>query len=278
MGVFNIISADRPWTIYKFPRELILWRDAVIANGGARPSLAEMMRRNRLIHNDMVSGAWALTDDILMSGEDEVQSLVSLKLRLLCVRYNSPPFFVESGHVLDGMAHYIEWPFIPTVHARAMTLTNKRMAIWNLLNEVKNNSAIGSASGATNRMIMRPATSDGDIDVGMNCSPVVRFPLDEVDSRGFSVASTANDTTVRGYKDGARLADQTAVVASGLSSFSFYIGTHNQSGSYDDIQACAIPYAALGAQLTDAQERATYDGVRAAVSGMFVAGDDEEEN
>lgn len=276
--MLNIIRTDRLWTAYKFPAELIAWRDAVIGYGGARPSVREMVRRNRLIHNDMVSGAWPLTDDILMSGEDEVQSLVSLKRRFLCIRWNSPLWAVESGFVPDGYASFIEWPFIPATHAVAMTTTNKRIAIWNLRNDLSSANAIGSSSGGTNRMTIRPCVrGDDTMDIGINCSPAAKFPLPEPDATGFFAGSTSSPTTMRGFRNGVRLTDLAATIASGLSTYSFYIGTSNGQGTPGEMLPCAIPYAAIGAQLTDAQEMASYQGVRDAVAGMYYDDDDEDE-
>lgn len=273
--MFEIISADRPWTQYRFAPELIAWRDAVIGHGGARPSMQEMVRRNRLIHADMQSGAWALTDDILMSGEDVVQSLVSLKRRMLCIRYNSPIFDARSGYILDGYASYIEWPFVPSTHAVAMTATSKRLAVWNLANIRQSNSVIGSQTAMTNKMLLRPRTTEDEIVIGLNTQPSPRVPLPEpFDSRGFTVGSTSSATSIRVFKDGARLTEATGLtVVPGLSTYSFYLGTTNIAGVPGEFCPCAIPYAALGAQLSDAQELAVYQGVRQAMVGMVLTGE-----
>jgi len=277
--VLKLIGTDRPWNQYRFAPELIAWRDAVIAEGGARPSMREMVRRNRLIRNHMLSGAWALTDDILMSGEDEVQSLVSLKRRFLCIRWNSPQFYVESGFVLDGYASYIEWPFTPSTHAVAMTTTNQRVAVWNLRNYGANGFALGSASG--------PGLVDHKIRTLQNGvmrasigNVSANFTLPDNTSIGFSAGSRSGSTTIRGYKDGVRLTDVTGLtLLSGLSTSTFFVGGNNNSGgvSLATPLPCVIPYAAVGAQLTDAQERATYEGVRDAVALMFYGDDEEEE-
>lgn len=273
--MLKLIRTDRPWNQYRFAPELIAWRDAVIANGGARPSAREMVRRNRLIRNHMLSGAWALTDDILMSGEDEVQSLVSLKRRFLCIRYNSPLWALESGHVLDGYASYIDWPFVPATHAVAMTATNKRLAIWDLRNTENNFDAIGFQTTSTNKMGLRPFNDSGFMVGILNTTGSANFTVG--DSLGFSAVSTSSLTTMRGYRNGARLTDVTTTIASGLGTHSFYIGARNLVGVPDRLLPCVIPYAAIGAQLTDAQERATYEGVRDAVALMFYADDEEEE-
>lgn len=276
--MLKLIGTDRPWNQYRFAPELIAWRDAVIAEGGARPSMREMVRRNRLIRNHMLSGAWARTDDILMSGEDEVQSLVSLKRRFLCIRWNSPQFYAESGFILDGYASYIEWPFVPATHAVAMTATNKRISIWNLQNDLSSANAIGSRTSNTNKMALRPCVrGDDTMDIGINAQPAAKFPLAEADSTGFFAGSTSSATIMRGFRNGVRLDDETVTIEPGLSTFSFYIGTQNSAGTPGDMLPCAIPYAAIGAQLTDAQERATYEGVRDAVALMFY-GEDEEED
>lgn len=278
MGVFNIISGDRPWTAYKFPPELIAWRDAVIGHGGARPSVREMVRRNRLIRNHMLSGAWALTDDILMSGEDEIQSLVSLKRRFLCIRWNSPEFYIESGFVLDGYAKHIEWPFIPATHAIAMTTTNQRVAVWDLQNEGANGIALGSESGSPSVGTSIRPLQDGNMRVTASLE-TVNFALPDNTSIGLSVGSRSGGATIRGYKDGERLTDVTGLtIGAGLSARSIFIGGQHGVGSLlASPLACVIPYAAIGAQLTDAQERATYAGVREAVAEMFY-GEDEEED
>ena len=280
--MFKLIRTDRPWNAYRFPPELIAWRDAVIGHGGARPSMREMLRRNRLIQNHMVSGAWQLIDDILMSGEDEVQSLVSLKRRFLCIRYNSPLFFVESGFILDGYASYIDWTFTPATHAVAMTETNQRIAVWNLRDVGANGIALGAnastgASPAAGHNI-RPL-QDGDMRVTFG-SATVDFALGHANASGFSVGSRSDNTTIRGYKNGVRLTDVTGLtIVPGLATRSFFIG--GQHGVGDLLTrplACAIPYAAIGAQLTDAQERATYEGVRDAVAGLYYSEDDDEED
>ena len=231
--MLKLIRTDRPWNQYRFPPELIAWRDAVIAEGGARPSMREMVRRNRLIRNHMLSGAWALTDDILMSGEDEVQSLVSLKRRFLCIRYNSPLFFVESGFVLDGYASYIEWTFTPATHAVAMTETNQRVAVWNLRDVGANGIALGAnastgASPSAGHNI-RPL-QDGAMRVTFGAA-TVNFALGDANASGFSVGSRSDNTTIRGYKNGLRLTDVTGLtIVPGLATRSFFIGGQHGAG------------------------------------------------
>lgn len=281
--MLKLIRTDRPWNQYRFPPELIAWRDAVIANGGARPSVREMVRRNRLIRNHMLSGAWALTDDILMSGEDEVQSLVSLKRRFLCIRWNSPQFYIESGFILDGYASYIEWPFIPATHAVAMTTTNQRAAVWNLANVGTNGFALGATSNVTTGtpaagLGIRPL-QNGSMRINFG-SATVNFTLSDATAVGFSVGSRTSNTAIRGYKDGVRFADVTGqTIIEGLASRPLFVGGRNHVGDLLSLPTnCVIPYAAIGAQLTDAQERATYEGVRDAVARMFYGEDDEEDD
>jgi hypothetical protein len=282
--VLNIIRTDRVWNQYRFGPELIAWRDEVIHVGGfdARPSLQEMVRRNRLIRNHVESRAWPLIDDILMSGENEVQSLVSLKRRFLCIRWNSPRFRASSGFRLDGYASYIEWPFASATHAVAMTATNQRVAVWNLHSAGANAFAMGANAstgmGPAAGHAIRPM-QDGNMRVTFG-SATANFAPAETTARGFSVGSRSDNTTIRGYRDGVRLPDVTGLtIVPGFTSRTLFIGaSHTNASDIGQPLACAIPYAAIGAQLADLQERATYAGVRDAVAGMSYDAEEDEDD
>lgn len=274
--MFNIIRADRPWQALRFDAELLAWRDAVVSIGGAawRPSLQEMTRKNRLIHEHKQSGAWELIDDIWDgAAENELQALVTLKRRLLCVAHNDVQFLAGVGWVFDGYAHFIEWPFVPALHGRAMTATNQRLAALCLTNQPANDFALGSTDAVPVHHTLRPGSAT-TMSANLNAPAVVTFGLGAapVDHSGWCVASRSLPDTMLGYKNGVRLADATGLaLAPGLSGYSFFIGANNLAGaSVQRTYSWTGAYAELGGQLSDRQEQAAYRSVRALAASRDV--------
>lgn len=265
-AIWTVVEAHGTWTLTapeedEFSDELLAWRDEVEDNGGT-VSIAAMIVRDMFIYREKASGAWALTDDyLLLWAENEAQALTSLKKRLLCLANGSPLFSAGVGFSFDGYAQYVEWPYVPSTDAVAMTTTNKRLSVYCLSNQSSSGAAIGSYTADGNAMSISPRRSDSRLGGAVNGSGF--FPLDEADASGYSVLSRSNTSTLVGYKDGVRLEDQAVSSTPGLSTYSFFLGARNFAGAGIDRELeCTLAFATLGAQLSDAQEAAHYANVQ----------------
>lgn len=265
-AIWTVIESSGDWTLTapeedEFSDELLLWRDEVEANGGT-VSITAMIVRDIFIYREKASGAWDLTDDyLLLWAENQPQALTSLKLRLLCLANASPLFSASVGYSFDGYSQYLEWPYVPSTDAVAMTTTNQRLSVYCLTNQSSTGAAIGTYTANGNAMSISPLRSDSRLGGAVNGS--VFFPLDEADASGYSALSRSTTTTILGYKNGVRLEDQAVDGTPNLSSYSFFLGARNFAGAGVDRELeCTLSFATIGAQLSDEQEAAQYANVQ----------------
>jgi hypothetical protein len=229
-----------------------LWAAQVVTNGGT-VSDARISLMNQTVNALEAAGAWANMDDgWMLTAENAIQALTSLKQRRLAVAVNSPTFTIDRGYAFNGTSQYIDTGYIEASHAVALSLGNVRLSVYERTNNNNNTTPVGTSdnpSGAFN-FILRPRGSTNFMLSQAHISTATCADT-ITDSRGLSVASRAgNGTTVLFFKNGIALTPVSAGLtnpATALAPRSLYIGANNNAGVAASFRASTIGWASVGA-------------------------------
>ena len=245
--------------------DALLWRDAVVANGGS-VSLARLIIVSQFITAEKASGAWPLTDDYgALWAENAAQALTSLKQRRLAVATNSPVFTADRSYAFDGAASYVDTGFVPSTHAVAMSVSSTHFELYERTELNSNTYAGGVVNTASRAITIRPRIA-GNASLGANSAPG-NFTLPVVSSLGLTQTWRNGPlvTDVYGAKNGVdmvRSTDPTGVGAS-LSANSITLGGYNNAGTAAGFRASSLGFWSIGAALSGAQRLARYNAVQA---------------
>lgn len=242
--------------------DALLWRNAVVANGGT-VSAGRLDIVSAFIVTEKASGCWALTDDYWgFWAENEIQALTSLKQRRLATAVNSPTFTADRGYAFNGTTQYLDTGFIPSTHAVAMTGTNLRIGVYERTNVGANGVAAGAYNSVTQSVMLTPRISGNITRARLNSSDG-ETGATITDSRGLKAAQR-NGTAYAAYNNGSPLALSTpSSTGSNLPTVDIYIGAYNNAGSAAGFRAVSTGFAVVGGPLSDAQELAQYNAVQA---------------
>lgn len=252
-------------SIRAFDADVLAWRDAVMANGGA-VSLARLIVVDQFIFNEKTAGLWALTDDYLgFWAENPTQALTSLKQRRLATAVNSPTFTADRDYAFNGTTSYADTGFVPGSHALAMSASSMHAEVYERTNVNSAASSLGVNSGSSRAINVLPRDA-GVVRVAANGIGAI-YILSPTTSAGLTQFGRNGDTVndVYGAKNGVDLV-QTApqsLLGASLPSHSFYVGGANVSGSLSQARAASVGYMAWGAALTGGQRLARYGNVQA---------------
>jgi len=249
--------------------DALLWRDAVVANGGT-VSANRLVVVSAFVAAEKASGAWALTDDYWgLWGENAPQALTSLKQRRLATAVNTPTFTADRDYTLNGSTQYIDTGFIPSTHGINYTGGDQRLAFYDRANASTTGQSAGASDGSGNTLakITINSRTSGNMTGLLNTAAALpaTFALGVADSRGLKVVSRAGGgTTALGYDRGVRLADVTGMsVNANITSRAIYIGCYNNAGVAAGFRSASAGFVAIGGPLSDAQELAQYNAVQA---------------
>lgn len=268
---FRYINRARGGSQRPFDSDVLLWRTAVVANGGS-VSLDSLVIVDQFIFTEKTNGTWTLTDDYLpLWAPDAASALTSLKQRRLAVAVNSPTFTANRDYTFNGTTNYIDTGFVPSTHAVAMTPGSVHLEVYertNLTGGTPTALGTNSGSGRSLRIITR---SSGTMLGGANSSAAT-FTLPSANSQGLTHAGRNGSlvTDVYAVKNGvdlAKTADPTSMGAS-LPADSLYIGAYNSTGTPANFRAASIGFAAWGAALNGSQRLARYNAVQAMATSL----------
>lgn len=263
-----LMGAARVWTPPTPDADAVLWRDAAVVNG-ATVSAGWLNQVSILIAALKAGGSWALTDDIwLLTAENSIQALTSLKQLRLAAAINSPALTPYGGYTFDGSTNYIGTGFIPSTHAVAMSATNVRISVYERTNSASTGYAAGVSVTSSRVIRIRPRSGTA-LTGNANFNTAAGWTV--ADSLGLS--SVQSDGTIAGtvaYRRGVlqtRTVDPASFGAT-LPNAEIFIGGLNSAGAMAGGRASTLGYLALGAQLTAAEELAEYNAVQAHMTAL----------
>lgn len=264
-GVFSTSVGESGGPPRAFDADALSWETSVITNGGS-VSLARRIIADQFIYSEKTSGAWSLTDDYaVMWGENSIQSLTTLKRRVLMTAVNAPTFTVDRGFTTDGATSYIDTLFVPSTNAVSMTVDSVHAEIYERTELGQNTYAFGVSNTGSRGILIRPRVTTS-INASAN-SANGGFTLLVNDSRGLSQVGRSGPagTDSYGAKNGVDLvmAIAPATVGITLPANSFFIGAMDNTGVAATFRANSYGFAAYGAALTGAQRLARYNNVQA---------------
>lgn len=224
-------------------------------NGGSI-STTRLMLLSRLVW-DWQRISWHLIDDVwMLTAEDEVSALVSLKqARLSTIGGGTPTFTADQGYAFNGISDFLNTGFIASTMARVMSGDNLRMAIYERTNVAANTYTAGGQNNTTSRNLrLCPRSAAGAILAYCDSDPISVSGI--VDSRGYTAASRSG-VAVAVYKNGVAqtIASGPTSTGSTLTNQAFTIGA--TSGT--SFRASTVGLVVIGATLTADQELAEYN-------------------
>ncbi len=258
------LGARRALVTAAADRDVQLWVGAVYANGGTVSS-AHRGLLSRYIRAEKAAGVWSKRDDVLLlRAENDIQSRVSLKRRVLATATGSPVFVPLIGWKFNGSSNYLRTGYIPTTHHVNLTVADAQVTVWEATNLASANEALGAVGGSGQIYIAPRSGSNGlfgTINTGSQSVGTV------TDSTGYSSIYRGQGAVFGGYKNGSSVATASPSPVSFLPSFEIYIGAYNNAGTAAGFRASTLSFAAYGGSLTAAQEAASY----ANISAFFAA-------
>lgn len=240
--------------------DALLWRDAVVTNGGS-VSAARLAVVSAFIIAEKAAGIWALTDDYwVFWAENAIQALTSLKQLRLATAVNSPVFTEDRGYAFDGTTNYINTGFIPSTHAVAMTGTSLGLAVYERTN-IGISRYHGAYSTTTRSLYFSPRTGSSVYVGGANGESGAIGSVS--DSRGLTAVEQSSGTV--GFdKNGVGVATSTPSVGSVLPAIALYLGAYNNAGSAAGFRAVSVGFAlARAGSLSPTQKLAQYSAIQA---------------
>lgn len=254
--------------IYPAPSnsETTAWQTAVVSNGGS-VSAARLARIDWFIGQMKSAGTWAPTDDIWMLwGENQIQSLVSLKQTRLASVVGTPTFAGNRGWSGMGTTNYLNTGFIPGTHKVSMTGTNMRISVYEETNAGSNNVAAGCNNTSAQIIAIYPRASASGLAVQLNSQSTLAGGDALPNSLGLAVGSRngtlAADITA--YKNGVAVVPAAiGTLGSTLPTVAFYIGTNNANGTPSGARGTRLGFVSVGAALASpAHELTQYNIVQ----------------
>lgn len=146
--IWNIPVGDDP--------DALAWRAAVIANGGATPSVARQTLVGTLIQGLKATGVWAVLDRLwVLAAADEIAARTDIKARVLAVKTGTPAFTTDRGYTgTDSLTsgNYLQSDINPFTFSGQYTLNSAHLSIWLTTNLAAVNSGgnMGMAGAVDN--------------------------------------------------------------------------------------------------------------------------------
>jgi hypothetical protein len=241
--------------------DVAAWASAVAANGGA-VSAGRVTLLNTYVNTLKAAGIWQLIDDELpLVAEDAAQALTSLKRRRLATVTAGPTFTADAGYAFNGTTQFINFGFVPSTHAAAMTGTNMRAAVYARANVGSSGYALGTSDSGTRNLGIVPRNAGGAFQFTANAG-LTTYATGITDSRGLSVASRTAAGVFEAYKNGVSIGTASPSSASVLPTRAIYIGARNNAGTADLFRASTIGWVTVGASMSAAQELAYYNALQ----------------
>ena len=254
-------------SIRAFDEDVVLWRDAVVANGGS-VSLDRLIIVDQFVFSEKNAGTWALTDDYWgFWAENAIQALTSLKQRRLATAVNSPTFTADRGYTTDGLTNYLNTGFVPSTSAVSMSTNSVHVESYQRTNVASGGNSIGGGSGSNRsiRILNRDVAGTSALVDANSASGT--FTLPATTSLGLTQGGRSGTLTTDTYGAKNGVAMTRTITPSGvgasLPSHGLYIGGYNNAGTYIGGLASSFGYASTGAALTGAQLLARYTNVQA---------------
>ena len=261
-SVFGSVAGG---SIRAFDKDVVLWRDAVVANGGS-VSLDRLIIVDQFVFSEKDAGLWGLTDDYWgFWAENAIQALTSLKQRRLATAVNVPTFTANRDYTTNGTTSYVNLVFVPSTNALSMTTDSVHAEIYERTNVTASASAMGASSGSNRSINLGPRI--GGNAVGGGNSADGTFTLPAADSRGLTQLGRNGALTTNAYgaKNGVDMTRTVtpAAVGASLSAHAIFVGALNNAGTPIGFRASSYGYASAGAALSGAQRLARYTNVQA---------------
>lgn len=265
--VFRYLNRPRGGSTSAYDADVILWWQAVIANGGS-VSATRLGIVNTFVVSEKNAGLWSLTDDYWgFWAENSVQALTSLKQRRLATAVNSPTFTADRDYATNGTTSYINLNFVPSTHALSMSTNSVHAEIYERANVAGNTVAMGATSNSYRSIALGPRRSNGTDAICDGNSAGATYTLPAATSVGLTQSGRNGSLTTDAYgaKDGAdmpRTVTPSGVGAS-LPAQALLVGAFNNNGTPAILRASSYGYAACGAALDSTQRAARFVNVDA---------------
>ena len=249
-----------------FDADVLLWRDAVVANGGS-VSLERLIIVDQFVFSEKEAGTWALTDDYWgFWAENAIQALTSLKQLRLATAVNTPTFTTDRDYTFNATTQYISTGFVPSTHGVNFTASNQRIGFYERTATGSNGLDGGALTTAgSNAAYIANKNATNVMFAVLNSTANANFTLSVSSSLGLKAVSRAGGTTVLGYDRGVRLTDATGLTVSNAArpTHGIFIGGLNNAGTFSSGRACSIGFGVTGGPLSDAQEAAQSANIQA---------------
>ena len=246
--------------------------DAVTTAGGFM-SFNRLNAINTYIVTLKEAGIWETVEEMwLLSGENEEQSLISLRHLILGEAVNSPIFTPNYGYEFDGVTNYVDTKFVPLSDADIVTDGHDlRLTLYDIGPNYSNAGyAIGSYDSAYARLLIRPRSGNYTA-FSLNTTIVTSNSTPGLVSFGYTTVSRTLDDDYLFHKNGIDLGGPNAppaVTGTTLSNRSIYFGGANYVSSFLGPRACKVSFGYLGKSISEEQEMIDYNAVQTLMTAI----------
>jgi len=249
---------------------------AVFAAMTTAPDAARKRLINALIVSLKSSGVWSLLDSLyILAAADSQAARVDWKRPSVTATVtNSPTFTADRGYAFDGSTNYLNTNFTPSTNAVAMTGTDILMGLREFSNVASSTTGMGGADSTSGRsLLFTPRGSGGQFQGRLNCATTTSAGATTATSQCLLILQRPNNTNLIGYKQGAAVAAEQALlgtVVSTLGTQPIYVGCLNSNGSPTSYRANSVSVAMLGASWSASQHVSANTAIEAYLTAVGV--------